>query len=656
MWESAFIISGELKEMAIYDDGKAPITSTVNEDVANVPKSYFPMSRVHQCNGIIGAEMPIFCEETIPNDTWNLKFLVNVLSRNPLVRQLRNGMTVTLHAYWSPCSELWEGWNNFVTKGRSGKVNLEVPKLLPDFKNTNDSNKVYTSLVPCSPSDYMGVPIKKYDKTLTNKNYVFKAMDISKGNWITSNYVKGDTTHNNKWGITALPFVMYNKIHRDYYMNNNIMQNNKSWFPDNDKDFILPYNPTTTETNWGSVQETHHYVNCLDKVNFYVPSYAENDESYYNDTNTNSTKIDKPWLNKLHFRQFRGDYFTTANPFANLLRGDNSIIDDAIGGLGTFEDTINYHLFHNFGTGQTPMMNIDSYDHGFGKHMTNYTPATLESVNKDIIERLNKSFKTAPNLLNKIRKAIVLEKFMQRNGCVNGTYRDMIGVQYGYKPNQFDGKPRYIGGGTFEINFDSITASAETQTTVGSDTITTALGDKVSSGSGNGVIDIGSYHCDDYGYLMVIMSIVPDVYYNNNGLRTMWTRTTWDKIYFPIMNNLDPQPILNKELFLNNETDDNDLFGYTERFSDMKTRQNIVTGLGACGSEAIYDSSNIMKRKFNATPQLNNKFLTMYPDNIDLTPFYSVNEIPFDIMIGEDVSAERPIPYSSKPSDMGIKY
>ena len=262
---------------------------------------------------------------------------------------------------------------------------------------------------------------------------------------------------------------------------------------------------------------------------------------------------------------------------------------------------------------------------------------------------LNRMLKTKPALLNKIRKAIVLEKMMMRNGATNGTYREIIGAQFGYKPNQYDGKPRYLGGGTFNINFNSVIMQ-------GGDTTTQNTGDKVSIAEGNGIIKIPKFHADDYGYIMIIATIIPDVYYDRQGLETMWTTIHQDQEYFPIKNNLAPRAILNKELWLGKEDENNDVFGYAEYASDLRSRQNIATGLCAVGDKSIWDSSTIMHRKFNAKPRLNNSMLTMYPNNIDLTPFFDANEIPFDMLIGCKVGAMRKIPYSSKPADMGIKY
>lgn len=638
--------------MAIYENGMAPITENVGYEESNIGKSFHNLSRVHQCQGIIGAEMPIDVIKTIPDDTFtDLEYYVNIVSRNPLSRDLRNGITVALHAYWSPCSELWEGWNNYITKGRNGKTNLTVPKLFPYFVNKSDNDNWYTTLVPCSPADYMGVPIAQYDNEITNKNYVFKAEKLDETKKINNIWTPLQVGENimGKWEINALPFVMYNKIHRDYYMNQNIMQKNREWFPLNDKEFILPYNIVSEDLYLD-------YVNKMGKYTWQT-SINQSDKNYYCDEVES-----KPYLNFLHFRQFRGDYFTTASPFADLLRGDGEEISNSIGSLDNleFSESIAKRvLFANLGA-IVPIAQNGGIVYSGGTDDTVLSlSANLENtqeserankaLEKGFIERFNKNIKVKTGILNKLRKAIVLEKMMIRNGATNGTYREIIGAQFGYKPNQYDGKPRYLGGGTFNINFNSVIMQ-------GSDTTTQNTGDKVSIAEGNGIIKIPPFHADDFGYIMIIATIIPDVYYNRQGLETMWTTIHQDQEYFPIKNNLAPRPILNKELWLGKEVENNDVFGYAEYASDLRSRQNIATGLCAVGDKSIWDSSTIMHRKFNAKPELNNKMLTMYPDNIDLTPFYDANEIPFDMLIGCKVGAMRKIPYSSKPADMGIKY
>ena len=632
--------------MAIYENGMAPITENVGYEESDIGKSFHNLSRVHQCQGIIGAEMPIDVIKTIPDDTFtDLEYYVNVVSRNPLSRDLRNGITVALHAYWSPCSELWEGWNNYITKGRSGNLVSTVPKLIPYFRD-NQKNW-YTTLVPCSPADYMGVPIAQYDNTITNKNYVFKAEKIDETKKVNNIWTPLQTGENimGKWDINALPFVMYNKIHRDYYMNQNLMQSNRNWFPINDKDFILPYSNQKIDDDLGLLQNE---VNLIGNYPIEL-DYTDDDSQYYC---SNDEKICKPYLNKLHFRQFRGDYFTTASPFADLMRGNEENVDNAIGDLVELnynEDIQKRILFGYLDPVVTSNLDITGRI-GTGEALlhSGFNSSDTE-LEKSFVKKFNENIKYKPGLLNRIRKALVLEKMMMRNGATNGTYREIIGAQFGYKPNQYDGKPRWLGGGTFNINFNSVIMQ-------GSDTTTQNTGDKVSIAEGNGIIKLPKFHADDYGYIMVIATIIPDVYYDRQGLETIWTTIHQDEEYFPIKNNLAPRPILNKELWLGKELENNDVFGYAEYASDLRSRQNIATGLCAVGEKSIWDSSTIMHRKFNAKPELNNKMLTMYPDNIDLTPFYDANEIPFDMLIGCKVGAMRKIPYSSKPADLGIKY
>lgn len=632
--------------MAIYENGMAPITENVGYEESDIGKSFHNLSRVHQCQGIIGAEMPIDVIKTIPDDTFtDLEYYVNVVSRNPLSRDLRNGITVALHAYWSPCSELWEGWNNYITKGRSGNLVSTVPKLIPYFRDTQKN--WYTTLVPCSPADYMGVPIAQYDNEITNKNYVFKAEKIDETKKINNIWTPLQTGENimGKWDINALPFVMYNKIHRDYYMNQNLMQSNRNWFPINDKDFILPYSNQKIDNDLGLLQNE---VNLIGNYPIEL-DYTDDDSQYYC---SNDEKICKPYLNKLHFRQFRGDYFTTASPFADLMRGNEENVDNAIGDLVelSYNEDIQKRILFGY-LDPVVQSNLDITGRiGTGEALlhSGFNSSDTE-LEKSFVKKFNENIKYKPGLLNRIRKALVLEKMMMRNGATNGTYREIIGAQFGYKPNQYDGKPRWLGGGTFNINFNSVIMQ-------GSDTTTQNTGDKVSIAEGNGIIKLPKFHADDYGYIMVIATIIPDVYYDRQGLETIWTTIHQDEEYFPIKNNLAPRPILNKELWLGKELENNDVFGYAEYASDLRSRQNIATGLCAVGEKSIWDSSTIMHRKFNAKPELNNKMLTMYPDNIDLTPFYDANEIPFDMLIGCKVGAMRKIPYSSKPADLGIKY
>ena len=102
--------------------------------------------------------------------------------------------------------------------------------------------------------------------------------------------------------------------------------------------------------------------------------------------------------------------------------------------------------------------------------------------------------------------------------------------------------------------------------------------------------------------------------------------------------------------------DDENLYGYAERFSEYKARRNKVTGFSSLDStDDEYDSALIMARKFSSTQNLNAHFVTGTPDNVNLNCFASTEEPPFDFAIIQDVRAKLPMPYITVPQGLGTE-
>ena len=127
--------------------------------------------------------------------------------------------------------------------------------------------------------------------------------------------------------------------------------------------------------------------------------------------------------------------------------------------------------------------------------------------------------------------------------------------------------------------------------------------------------------------------------------------------YFPIMNNLSAEAVLNREIYVSgNEEVDNDVWGYAERFSEYKSRRSKAVGLSELPSEiSAYDSALIMARRFNESQDLNADFVTGYPTNYSLDSFTSNEEAPFDFAIREDVNINYPMPYATIPEGLGTR-
>ena len=131
-------------------------TSKYMQDLLNefnkMPKGVFENTRRKEieCNDY--EIHPIECWEMLPNSDVYLKYDLQLLSKNPTVKRLMSGATAEIRVYQGNYNDQWEGWNNFITKGRSGKV----VKSIPYVDLSLGSNDVTTSL-PYNPMEQLNL-------------------------------------------------------------------------------------------------------------------------------------------------------------------------------------------------------------------------------------------------------------------------------------------------------------------------------------------------------------------------------------------------------------------------------------------------------------------------------------------------------------------
>lgn len=164
---------------------------------ANAPRSAFDWSHLIATTiDNAGLVVPLRVYETLPASDYEIsvKSIVRVL---PQVVPLYSRQRMYVYAFYSRCSDLWSGWQTFIRKGYSG--NKEIPLVTIDNAVTNfgvaitSTNPEYSSggCLPCSLGDYMHLP-------------------------------QGVSGVSN-WHLNAMPFMMYLKIWRDYFLNKNYL-------------------------------------------------------------------------------------------------------------------------------------------------------------------------------------------------------------------------------------------------------------------------------------------------------------------------------------------------------------------------------------------------------------------------------------------------
>ena len=274
-------------------DNTAPVVDVAENEKPKIEWSTFDENCKMVGQALPYAIIPIDVVETLVGSKVYLNYDVEVQFRNPTQRKLLNGFRVYLHSWYNRKSDLWEGWENFITKGRSGTINLKIPHIQTRLNKMGDD---YTPFTPMSLYDYLGYAPENFAA-------LNKYCGVTPGK-ITDN--KTGLADYSNIEITALKPMMYQKLWVDKYAPKNLLQKNKKIYPDNKEHFILSYN-----------------ANEVGKIKYEEETMAPvgtpiNLKDYYIGNNID---IDVR-LDCLRFRQFTGDRFTTASPFEDMLRGE----------------------------------------------------------------------------------------------------------------------------------------------------------------------------------------------------------------------------------------------------------------------------------------------------------------------------------------------
>lgn len=638
-------------------DNQAPAQSQLKATDSPVGRSAHDWSCIHNGNAIIGALHVVDCFDVVPNEDIDLSLAALLEFRNPTTRQLYNGFRVFFHAYYNRLTDLWEGARNWIDNGRSGKVQLTRPNLIYHIE---DSPQFVNACTPLSLLNDLGLPAERLQlQGIISPGVTANFPPLR--SFQASIYTQTSTPAKLAESVDFFPAdccMAYQRNWRDFYSNKNLLQNNKYWFPDNEHHFILSYScQNALCINYEDEDLAKYAVSSsralyrvqVDNLASSTGNSGSLNVNHTPEANNPSTvppaggfsPLYAPNLSGLKFRQFRGDRFTTALPFPDLIRGDIPV-------LGATQDS----LLKVQGTA------VISGDRKFSPYLANSNVANAQG-NVDVVNNWfwGNALATADAQTNQVSELIVsnplssitmsdiytletLTAFRRRMGMTNGDYNETIKAQFGVSPNLNDGKGVYIGGFYQDFAMSSVTQQSQTDATP----LGTKAGQGVSSGSGT----IGHFHTPDFGWIQIYMSIVPDVYYTQ-GKPRMFSKKSNLELYFPIFNNLPAQAIQNKELFVSGRsvTDEN-AFAFEDRYAEYKSRPNRVSGfMGVSPTYASFDASRIIARRFSSTPALNSSFVTMVPENIDMEPFTVKDEPPFDYSIGISCRRVFPGPYTA---------
>lgn len=334
-------------------------------------------------------------------------------------------------------------------------------------------------------------------------------------------------------------------------------------------------------------------------------------------------------LTTLRRRAWEHDYFTAALPFAQ--KGD--AVDIPLGDVTLKDDWSTHgtpHMRDSLGAFPTGDIVVDP---GAGTPIA--TGATMPTAYDP-----NGTLQTSPTTINDLRRAFRLQEWLEKAARGGSRYIESILVHFGIRSSDKRlQRPEYITG-----NVSPVRISEVLNTT----------GDVLPQGnmSGHGIATVngkeGYYRCEEHGYIIGIMSVMPKSGYTQ-GIPKHFLKTTdpFD-FYWPTFANLGEQEILNKEVYADpSDGQDNDTFGYIPRYAEYRFIQNRAVGefknsLDFWSLDRIFDPSL-------GRPNLNAEFVTCTPDEERIFAAHSPNQNLL-VYLHNNVQAIRPMPKYGTPT------
>lgn len=242
--------------------------------------------------------------------------------------------------------------------------------------------------------------------------------------------------------------------------------------------------------------------------------------------------------------------------------------------------------------------------------------------------------------INDFRNVNAYQRWLETNIRRGLKYKDQTLARWGVQPSDsLLDMPEFIGGYSVDVDVNTVTNVAQSEGN--------PLGEYAGTASAFG----GSNHrisqyCDQHGYIMAIVSVVPVPVYSQL-VDKMFLRESALDYYQPEFAQLGLQPITYKELCpleLRDMNQVNEVFGYQRPWYDYIYSNDSAHGLFRSDM-----SQFLFSRTFYNKPTLNSEFLTV--NDFSLNNVFTT-DAPHKIlgMIRFNIEAHRPIPSVSVPS------
>lgn len=210
--------------------------------------------------------------------------------------------------------------------------------------------------------------------------------------------------------------------------------------------------------------------------------------------------------------------------------------------------------------------------------------------------------------INQLRQSFQIQKLLERDARGGTRYTEIVKAHFGVtSPDARLQRPEYLGGGSTPININPIAQTSATGLTGG----TTPAGSLSGFGTALGQRNGFTASFTEHGHIIGLVSVRADLSYQQ-GLERFWSRSTRYDFYFPAFAMLGEQAVLNKEIYCDGSANDNNVFGYQERWAEYRYKPSKITGQYRSTYTTPLDGWHL-SQKFLALPTLAQAFIDENP-------------------------------------------
>lgn len=198
------------------------------------------------------------------------------------------------------------------------------------------------------------------------------------------------------------------------------------------------------------------------------------------------------------------------------------------------------------------------------------------------------------------RTSVAIQQMLEIDARSGTRYTELILAHFGVKsPDARLQRPEFVNSSQGMVNISPIAQTSET-TVNGEQGGLAAIGTVSTEGS-------FVYSSTEHQFLLCLVNIRGDLTYQQ-GLNRMWSAETRYDIFWPGMENISEQEILNKEIYAQATSVDDDVFGYIGRYDHYRYKPSIITSTMRSTAVASLDAWHLAE-EFTSLPVLGPDFI-----------------------------------------------